>query len=430
MPRERPPIVRSVEAGSQAEAAGIRPGDRLVEMDGHRVRDAIDWQFYSAEDTFDGVFRRGKERILVRFDTRKSAGLGLDFEPMQFRCCGNDCVFCFADQNPAGMREAVYFKDEDYRLSFLYGNYVTLTLASRADLERIVEQRLSPLYVSIHATDAPVRKALLGLKRDDYLLEKLRFLFDYGIEVHGQVVLCPGINDGEALEETVRTLAAFYPRLRSLSVVPVGLTRHRQGLTDLKPVDAAAAALIIEEMGRFQERSFEEYGEAFVYLADELYLLAGEPLPPLCRYGDFWQLDNGVGMMRFFLSEFEEAGKSFPAALDRPGRFTMATGMLAAPVLEETVVPRLNAVGGLSVNVRAVPNGFYGESVTVSGLLTGRDVLDAFRGDGEESVILLPPNCVNSEGLMLDDATPDGLARTLGRPVRILEDFEDLWEIE
>jgi putative radical SAM enzyme (TIGR03279 family) len=326
------------------------------------------------------------------------------------------------------MREAIYLKDEDYRLSFLYGNYVTLTSANRADLERIVEQRLSPLYVSIHATDAAVRKELLGLKLDDYLLEKLRFLFDYGIEVHGQVVICPGINDGHVLDETIETLQAFYPDLRSLSIVPVGLTQHRQGLRDLKPVDANIAVRIIQQVAGLQEAWTDEHGEGFVYLADEFYLLTGKDVPPLSHYGDFWQLDNGVGMMRYFLSEFDTAEEIFPDITSHPKRVTMATGMLAAPVLQECVAPRLNAIDGLCVDIQAVPNRFYGDSVTVSGLLTGRDIIEAFEHDMDDSVILLPPNCVNSDGLMLDDATPDGLAQTLGRPVRILDDFEELWD--
>ena len=428
MPRGRPLTVHSVAVGSQAEAGGIRAGDRLVEVDGRKVRDAIDWQFYSAEEAFDCVFQRVRERISVRFDTTKGTEVGLDFEPMQFMCCGNHCVFCFVDQNPEGMREAIYLKDEDYRLSFLYGNYVTLTSANRADLERIVEQRLSPLYVSIHATDAAVRKELLGLKLDDYLLEKLRFLFDYGIEVHGQLVICPGINDGHVLDETIETLQTFYPDLRSLSIVPVGLTQHRQGLRDLKPIDTDIAACIIQQVAGLQEAWTNKHGDAFVYLADEFYLLTRNDVPPLSHYGDFWQLDNGVGMMRYFLSEFEASAENFPDGLDRPQRVTMATGMLAASVLQEYVAPRLNAIDGLCVDIQAVPNRFYGDSVTVSGLLTGRDIIEAFEHDMDDSIILLPPNCVNSDGLMLDETTPDGLARTLGRSVRILDELEELWD--
>ena len=429
MPREKGLTIRSVAEGSPAEEAGIRPGDRLIAIDRHPVRDIIDVQFYADEDVLRCTVLRGSKKQDVRLEIRDGESPGMEFEEMRFRCCGNHCVFCFIDQNPEGMRPSIYFKDEDYRLSFLYGNYVTLTAAKREDLKRIVEQRLSPIYISIHAANAKVRKRMLGLDRDDFLLEKIGFLTEYGIEIHGQVVLCPGWNDDEVLAETLESLSAFYPGLRSLSVVPVGLTRHRQGLPELEGVDADAAVRVAEDVSARQNAYADRLEEPFVYLADEFYLLAGVPLPPLAHYGDFWQLDNGVGMVRHFLTEFEAAAERFPEGVSGRKRLTLATGMLAEPMLAEHVLPRLRKIENLEADLVGVSNRFFGETVTVSGLLTGRDIRDAFQ-DKQRDTILLPPNCVNADGVFLDDLTPEEISRSLNTPVLILEDFDSLWSLE
>ena len=420
--------IEKVTAGSLGERFGVLPGDGLLTINGHSIRDPIDYRFYGTDEVLTCTFLRdGKPRRVV-FQSEEGKDLGLVFEEMALRRCGNACLFCFVDQNPLGMRSSLYVKDEDYRLSFLHGNYVTLTRMGRKDLKRIVEQRLSPLYVSVHATDPDVRKRLLGLRRDDRLMDKIRFLVDHRIELHGQIVLCLGMNDGEVLQQTVETLSAFFPMFRSVAVVPVGLTRHRQGLPALREVDAGLARRVLSEMGAFQIRYRKTLGEPFVYLADEFYLLAGEALPAIRDYGDLWQVENGVGLTRAFLTLFEEASKNFPKKLDRPRMFVIVTGVLAGPVLERHVLPVLRRITNLEVEVRVVSNRFYGASVTVSGLLTGQDILAALRDEEDDATFLLPPNCLNVDGLFLDDLRPSDLSRTLNRPVLILEDFRDLFE--
>lgn len=406
----------------------MRPGDRLLEINGHTIRDIIDYQFYSADEVLDCLFIRGGEvkQVQLKRDG-EGKSLGIDFEQMRLKTCGNRCIFCFVDQNPRGLRRSLYFKDEDYRLSFLHGNYVTLTHVHRDDLDRIVEQRLSPLYVSVHAADPVVRRSLLGLKKDDHLVDKMRFLVEHGIELHGQIVLCLGFNDGRVLLESIETLSSLFPKLRSMAVVPVGLTRHRRGLTRLRGYDSESAGRVLEMIGNVQQLYRKRLGEPFVYMSDEFYLLGGESLPSSEHYGDFWQVENGVGLTRAFITEFDEISKDFPEKLEQPQHCTLVTGVLAGPILEHDVLPRLRRIGNLHTRVRVVPNRFYGESVTVSGLLTGRDIIDFFRDEKDDSVLLLPPNCLNDDGLFLDDLSPQDLAEELDRPVLAGEDLESLW---
>jgi putative radical SAM enzyme (TIGR03279 family) len=347
---------------------------------------------------------------------------------MAFRACGNKCIFCFSDQNPQGLRKSLYFKDEDYRLSFLFGNYVTLTRVGRDDLERIAEQRLSPLFVSIHAFDLEVRKKLLGFKRDDHLWDKLRFLAGSGIELHGQIVLCPGINDGDVLDRTVSACAELYPSLQSLALVPVGLTRHRQTLRPLDRFDAARAKGMVAWAQEIQNRYKKRFSEPFVYLSDEFYLLSKNPLPSPRHYGDFWQSENGVGMTARFLAAFRKSSRSFPKSLRRPARIVLVTGGLAAPVLKKMILPVLNRIRRLRAEVIAVPNRFYGETVTVSGLLAGRDIARALKTTAKNAVAFIPSNCLNHDGLFLDDWTVDALGKAAGRTVRVLDGFDGFWE--
>lgn len=420
--------IRRVNKGSPGDIAGVRPGDILEAINGHPVRDVIDFQYWGADLCLSCTFSRdGRKRnvLLVRDQDRP---LGLEFEDMEYRCCGNHCIFCFVDQNPKGLRRSLYFKDEDYRLSFLHGSYVTLTHVTDEDLNRIVEQKLSPLYVSIHATDGRVRKEMLGIGHEDRLLDKLLFLKEGGIEIHGQIVLCPGVNDGTVLADTVDELSSLYPGLRSISVVPVGLTHHRIGLPEVKPVDREIARRVWRELIPFQDRFLKAFGEPFVFLADEFYLLIGEPLPGAEHYGDYWQIENGVGMTRSFIDDFKTVSKTFPGRIDRHRDFVIVTGMLAGPILEEEVMPRLHSVQNMSVEVQPVENRFFGESVTVSGLLTGEDIHSRFADVGGDAMLILPGNCINADGLFLDDLSPGVLEKRLGRPVKVIHDFEELFD--
>jgi len=320
------------------------------------------------------------------------------------------------------MRKAVYFKDEDYRLSFLYGNYVTLTNVHKADLDRIATQRLSPLYVSVHATDWKVRQYLMGLKKDDHLLEKIRFLTDNDIEIHAQIVLCPGINDGVCLERTLDDLAPFYPGVRSVAVVPVGLTRHRQNLPYIRPVDANYCREVVNQVEKLQSKYRRKLGSRFAFLADEFYLQAGSDVPGADYYEDFPQMENGVGMTRHFLDRWRRIRCQLPPSLPRPVELTVITGHLAYPLLKREVENFINRLPHLLVRILEVPNQFYGPSVSVSGLLTGQDIYQVLKDQGSLSPILIPEKCLNADGLFLDDWTPQILSKKLGRKVFPMDD--------
>ena len=421
--------VNKVEEKSLGEMKGIFQGDRLVAINGYPIRDIIDYQFYSADEVLDCTFLRGSKQAHIHFQKEFEQNIGLEFEPVRFKRCGNHCIFCFIDQNPKSVRSDLMFKDEDYRLSFLHGNYVTLTRVRKKDLKRIVEQRLSPLYISIHATDPSIRNVLLGINRNDHLLEKIEFLTKHRIELHGQIVLCQGINDGGVLEKSLESLSLFFPGLRSIAVVPVGLTKHRQDLPHLKGYYHASAQEVVQQVRMFQKRFENELGEPFIYLSDEFYLLSSESLPSKDHYGDFWQIENGVGLTRSFLDAFSEAMKTIPKKLENPKHFTWITGVLAGQILYHTVLPRLGRIQNLDVHIKIVPNHFFGESVTVSGLLTGSDILEAFRGDNSDTTLCLPPNCLNQDKVFLDDISLADLEKKLNRKVMVIQDIGELWKI-
>jgi len=404
--------IRDVDKDSPASHIGLRPGDDLLSINHHPIRDPLDLQFYAADDRLVLLIERDGLKHSIPLENHDGGWLGIELEDMKYRCCGNDCVFCFVDQNPAGLRRSLYFKDEDYRLSFLYGNYVTLTNVSSKDLQRIVDQRLSPLYLSVHATELAVRKKLLGLRADDHLFEKIALLAKAGIEMHVQIVLCPGWNDGAHLDRTVEDLAAFHPAVATVAIVPVGLTRHRRGLPFLRSFDRASARRVVD-WGEFTSARFLAKLETrFIFLADEFYLLAGRNLPDKRRYEGFAQIENGVGMMRSLLDRFRRQRRWLPKKIIRK-KLTLITGALAAPILEREILPWLKAVDGLSVSLVAIENRFYGGRVGVSGLLVGQDIAAGMRNRHPGDLLALPPNCLNIDGCFLDDWTPNRLSRHL-----------------
>ena len=403
--------ILSVKKKSLADAAGLSKGDDILEINGYPVHDEIDYMFYGAEECISMTVRRDGEFFFAEFDWH--ADYGIEFEPMDCMACGNNCIFCFVDQNPAGMRKTLYFKDEDYRFSFLHGSYVTLTVLKDRHLKRIEEQHLSPLYVSVHATDLSIRKQLLGITRDDRLTEKIDRLVNSGIILHCQVVVCPGINDGNALERTVEELSKRYPGIQSVAVVPVGLTKHRSDLYRLKPVDKGCAAETIDMIDRLRKdyRSHKDCG--FVYCADEFYIRAGLEIPKKEYYEDFPQLENGVGMLRFFLDDTEYIENRLNESGFRTGSYVFVTGGSMSAYIDD-LARRLSSVQNLSVRAVTVANRFFGHRVTVSGLLTGGDILDALAGIGQDEIVVLPPNCLNDDGIFLDDVSPDAITEKYG----------------
>ncbi|RJP74169.1 MAG: DUF512 domain-containing protein [Candidatus Zixiibacteriota bacterium] len=417
----------AVEPGSAAQRAGMRPGDLLRKINGQTLEDALDVRFYAHGPATLEVQRDGA-LLELDLDLEPGQDPGWEIEPLSVRSCHCDCKFCFVQQLPEGLRPTLYVKDEDYRFSFLFGSYLTLVGFTSRDLERVKRLRLSPLYVSIHATDPLIRGGLLGVKRAP-ILPILKELTDAGLEIHGQIVLVAGMNDGPVLEETLRDLAPLYPGLASLSVVPVGLTGHRRKLPDLRRLIGAEAAAALAQVRSWQERMHSRQGSRWVYPADELILLAGDDFPPEEAYEGYPQLENGVGLVRWTLEQARAARDSLPVELPAPRRLLWVTGRSAATVLRSLAKDFQRRVKGLEIEILAASNELLGESVTVAGLLGGHDVVKAVKAhlEGRENGdygVFLPPDCLNADGLLLDDWTVDGVAERLGLPV---ETFDGDW---
>lgn len=412
--------ITMVEPESIAADLGLREGDDLLEVNGRKVLDAIDYRFHEEEPEL--ILKIARDREVTIFEIEKEEGerVGIDFEDMKVLACGNDCIFCFVDQNPKGMRQQLYFRDGDYRLSFMYGNYTTMTNAGPAILKRIIDQRLSPQYISVHVTDYEVRKLLMGLKKDDLILDKIRQLHDNGIDMHTQIVLCPGINDGEILSKTIADLYAFRERIVSLAIVPVGLTDHRFGLHQLKKVDREYAVDLIDRIETMQAGFRNETGRNFVYPSDEFYIVAGRDLPPASYYDSFPQIENGVGMVRLFLEDFRKQAKKFPSSVG--GRkLTMVTAELPAGVMTEKVLPRLRSIQGLTVQMHIAKNTLYGSSVTVAGLLSAKCIYSVLEGHDCGDLLLLPPEILNADGVLLDDTALTEIEQALGVAVHVYD---------
>jgi len=413
-------IIEKVQAGSIAEELEIEPGDCLIAINGHIVRDIIDYQFHVADhEVLLEIAKPDGEHWELEVEKEGGEPLGLVFAPPVPAQCGNKCIFCFVHQLPRGLRSPLYVKDEDYRLSFLYGNYITLANIDAADLSRIKEQRLSPLYVSVHATDPAVREKMLGKRENIPVLEILGELAAARITMHAQVVLCPGINDGAILEGTVDDLASLSPWIASLAVVPVGLTSHRRGLPLLQPVTDDYAAKFVAFWQPRQRSLAERLGGPFLFLADEFYLKADLPFPHLDGYGDLPQLENGVGMIPLFL---EEAREVLARATPRT-RCTVivVTGESPYPYLVD-FLRALQEKTGVRFTPVPVKNLLFGNSVTVTGLVAGRDIVEALRGRELGDVALIPDVMLKEgAGVFLDDLTVGELEEALGIRVVVVE---------
>lgn len=409
-----------IQAGSIADQAGLRAGDELLAINAEPVRDILDYRFHEGDGALLIRIARGGE--VIEFDIEKDdqEPLGLEFEEMTILSCGNNCIFCFVDQNPEGLRKELYFRDGDYRLSFMYGNYTTMTNAGPAIIRRIIQQRLSPQYISVHATDYHVRKRLMGITKDDRILEKIRTLHDNGIDMHTQIVLCPGINDGDVLVRTVRDLFQYHKRIISLAVVPVGLTDHRFRLAALQHVDRTYARKLLDTITELQDEFRAEIRRAFVYPSDEFHITAGRPIPPAAAYDGFPQIENGVGMVRTFIMQLRRAAGRFPRRLPKRKKLVMATGKLASAMMREEVLPELREIGNLSTDLVVAPNRLFGPSVTVAGLLSGNCLYFSLKGKCRDAdLVLLPPDVVNTSGLFLDDLTVEQLEDKLHVPVMV-----------
>ena len=449
--------IRSVREDSIAWEEGVEPGMYLVSVNGTPVEDVFDYRFLMNDSHVDVLIaEENGEETLLSVDKNPDEDFGVEFENGlmdDYRSCCNRCIFCFIDQMPKGMRKTLYFKDDDSRLSFLQGNYVTLTNMDDHDLDRIIRYRMEPINISVQTTDPALRVRMLRNRFAGGLLPKMRRLKEAGIAMNGQIVLCRGWNDGAELDRTIRDLTAFLPEMQSVSVVPVGLSRFRDGLEDLEPFTPEDAAGVIDQIEGWQKKIWSrleasyvpEPGEDtpdlmrgaprhFVHASDEWYLLAGRPLPPADRYDGFLQYENGVGMLRLLQAEsdaaisvFEE--KAASGALEvKPRHVTSVCGTLAAPFIEEVMNKTAAAFPRIRVDVVPVVNHFFGESITVTGLVTGRDLIAALlerkrRGEDLGEEILVPVNMLRAgERVFLDDRTVEDVERETGLPVRVVWD--------
>lgn len=414
----------SIAEGSPAARAKLHAGDEILSIDGHEIHDVIDLKYY----TYDARLRvrvrdaQGRERtVRVRKDEGEELGVGFDDYLMdKARHCANRCVFCFIDQLPKGMRETLYFKDDDVRMSFLMGNYISLTNLTEHDLERICEMRISPVNVSVHVTDPEARRRMLRNPRAGECLAIMNRLAEHRISMNCQIVLCPGYNDGELLEKTLSDLIALFPAVPSVSIVPVGLSDHREGLCPLRPVDAEKAREIIDTANRFGEACLERYGTRVIYCADEFYLKAGLPVPESEYYEDFPQIENGVGLMASFEDEVREAAAALPrGAAIAP--FSVATGVAAESFMRRMVALLMESCDNIhkcAHTVYAVENRFFGSQITVAGLVTGQDLLAQLSGKPLGERLFIPEVMLKyGERVFLDDMTVEELSAALGVPV-------------
>lgn len=422
-------LIREVEPGGIAEEMGIEPGDTLLEINGQKITDIFDYQYYIQDEYIEALVRKPSgEEWLLEIDKDYEEDLGVTFENGlmdDYRSCHNKCIFCFIDQMPKGMRDTLYFKDDDSRLSFLQGNYVTLTNMSEYDIERIIKYHLSPINVSFQTTNPELRCKMLNNRFAGEALKKVDRLYEGGIVMNGQIVLCKGVNDGAELDRSIRDLTKYIPQLESVSVVPVGLSRYREGLYPLEPFTKEDAEEVLALIHSWQERLYARHGIHFIHASDEWYILAGREMPEEERYDGYLQLENGVGMLRLQEEEFREAmeellGSGFRLAKRRC--VSVATGLLAYSYIQKMADRLMAAVPGLTVYVYPIRNDFFGEMITVSGLLTGGDLKAQLMGKELGETLFLPQNVLRSgEEVFLDDMTLTELSDALQAKINIVK---------
>lgn len=415
----------SVEPNSIAEEMEIEPGDELVSINGEEINDIFDYMFLTENTYLEVVIRKpDKEEWLLEIEKDEDEELGLDFDTGimdDYKSCHNKCIFCFIDQMPPGMRDTLYFKDDDSRLSFLQGNYVTLTNMSEKDIGRIIKYHMSPLNVSFQAMNPEVRCKMLHNRFAGDILEKARMLADGGIDMNGQIVLCKGVNDGDELEYSLNVLETLYPSLKSVSVVPVGLTKFRDGLFPLEPFEAGESREVLDLIGKHQKRMREKYGVNFVYASDEWYMQAGYELPSEEYYDGYPQLENGVGMMRLLDTEVNEYLSGISGD-DRARTVSIATGVLPGSFIKELAGCVMEKFPNININVYPIINEFFGEHITVSGIITGTDLMKQLEGKELGERLLLPVNMMRAgEKVFLDDYTIEDVEKHLDTKIEIVD---------
>ena len=410
-------IVKSLMPGGIGEELGIEPGDKLLAINGNEIQDVFDYYYYEESEQLLLLIEKpdGEEwELEIEKDEDESLGIEFDQSLMdEYRSCRNKCMFCFIDQMPKGMRETLYFKDDDSRLSFLQGNYITLTNMSDHDVERIVKYRLEPINISFQTTNPELRCKMLHNRFAGEALKKVDILYRGQIEMNGQIVLCKGVNDGEELERTIRDLTGYLPYLKSVSIVPVGLTKYRDGLYPLEPFTKEDAREVLSVIHRWQEKIYQEHGIHMIHAGDEWYVLAEEEVPEEARYDGYLQLENGVGMMRLLFNEVQEA-LSAVTGDGRQREISLATGRLMYPYIGKILEEIRKKFPNITTHLYAIRNDFFGERITVSGLITGQDLTGQLKGQPLGERLLLPCNMLKiGEPVFLDDFTLEEVENSL-----------------
>ena len=419
-------VIKRVLPGSIAEELELEPGDELLSVNGQQIEDVFDYHYLINDEYLEILIRKPDQEeweLEIEKDFEEDLGIEFDSSLMdEYRSCRNKCIFCFIDQMPKGMRDTLYFKDDDSRLSFLQGNYVTLTNMSDHDIDRIIRYHLSPINISFQTTNPELRCRMLNNRFAGDIFPKVQRLYEAGIEMNGQIVLCKGINDGEELERSIRDLSKYLPHLRSVSIVPVGLSRYREDLYPLEPFTKEDAQKVLDTVKKWQEQLYPQYGLHFIHCSDEWYILAQQPIPREEEYDGYLQLENGVGMVRLLESEvLEELSNRKPD--DRKRRISIATGKLAAPFIRENISHIQKLYPGIEVNVYSIRNDFFGEMITVSGLVTGQDLKKQLAGRELGECLLIPCNMLRAgENVFLDDVTVEELEAALGVPVEVVDE--------
>lgn len=430
--RENGHLIKTVQPGSIAEEMEIEAGDRLLAINGEDVEDIFDYQYMIQDEYVEvTISKPSGEEWILEIDKEYTEDLGVEFENGlmdDYRSCTNKCIFCFIDQMPKGMRDTLYFKDDDSRLSFLQGNYVTLTNMSEKDVERVIKYHMSPINISFQTTNPELRCKMLHNRFAGDALKKVDRFFEAGIEMNGQIVLCKGVNDGAELERSLSDLTKYLPHLRSVSVVPVGLSKYREGLYPLEPFTKEDAEKVLDTIHAWQEKVFPKYGLHFVHASDEWYILAGRDVPEEDNYDGYLQLENGVGMVRLLWEEFMDSLRQLKenGAVERwNGRkreISTVTGRIVYPYIYRMAKLMEETFPGLRVHVNAIRNDFFGERITVTGLLTGQDIIAQLKDTRLGEELLLPQNVLRSgERVLLDDYTVDDISDALQVPVNIVK---------
>lgn len=418
-------IVSKVLPGSIAEELEIEPGDELVSVGGKKIEDILDYHYLMNDEYVELLIRKPNgEEWELEIEKEYEDDIGIEFENGlmdDYRSCHNKCIFCFIDQMPKGMRDTLYFKDDDSRLSFLQGNYVTLTNMSDHDIDRIVYYHMEPMNISFQTMNPELRCKMLHNRFAGEALKKVDRFYEAGIHMNGQIVLCKGVNDGAELDFSIRELTKYLPYLQSVSVVPVGLSKYRDGLFPLEPFDKEDAKKVLDLIHGWQEKVCQEYGIHFIHASDEWYILAGQPFPPAEQYDGYLQLENGVGMMRLLLDEVKEEIENRTGD-DRKHTVSLATGLLAAPVIQQIADQLCEKYPNVTIHIYPIINEFFGEKITVSGLLTGQDLKKQLTGKELGGQLLLPCNILRTGyDVFLDDMTVGELEKSLQVDINIVK---------